>query len=322
MVNLAHSYTKLGRLAEAVKLNEETLALCKSKLGARHPVTLENMFGLAESYYALARHSEALKLHEETLALREAEFGDSHLKTLESMSALADSYDAVGRHADAQRLYEKALALQKVKLGVDHPDTLASMNGLAESYHALGRHADALKLREETLARRKAKLGPDHPDTLLSMGCLAESLIAAHRGADAVQAVDACLQLAAGKDIDPNLLRRVINLRLRQFEQAHDPVGCRQTAAIWENLKRTDANSLYQAADLRAVAGSVLRSAVKSPSAAKRADTEFDLAMSWLNQAVVAGYTGAANMKTDKDLDALRDRDDFKKLLSKLAAKP
>jgi tetratricopeptide (TPR) repeat protein len=263
-----------------------------------------------------------LKLREETLALRKSELGEGNLKTLESMSALAESYDAVGRHADAQALHEKTLALQKVKLSVDHPDTLASMNGLAESYYALGRHADALKLREETLAFRKAKLGPEHPDTLLSMGCLADSLVGAHRGADAVREVDACLQLAAGRDIDPNLLRRVINLRLRYFEQAKDPVGCRQTAAIWENLKRTDADSLYQAAVLRVVAGSVLRSADKSPSAAQRADTEFDLAMAWLNQAVAAGYKGVANMKTDKDLDALRDRDDFKKLLSKLEAKP
>jgi hypothetical protein len=32
-------------------------------------------------------------------------------------------------------------------------------------------------------------------------------------------------------------------------------------------------------------------------------------------------YTDAAHMKQDKDLDALRDRDDFKKLLAELEAK-
>ena len=40
MNNLAISYAGLGRHAEALKLNEETLALMKAKLGPDHPDTL------------------------------------------------------------------------------------------------------------------------------------------------------------------------------------------------------------------------------------------------------------------------------------------
>jgi hypothetical protein len=39
-----------------------------------------------------------------------------------------------------------------------------------------------------------------------------------------------------------------------------------------------------------------------------------------LRQAVAAGYKDAAHMKKDPDLDALRDRDDFKALLKELEA--
>ena len=46
-----------------------------------------------------------------------------------------------------------------------------------------------------------------------------------------------------------------------------------------------------------------------------------DLAMDWLQQAVAAGYKDIAHMKKDTDLDPLRDREDFKKLIAELEAK-
>jgi tetratricopeptide (TPR) repeat protein len=46
-----------------------------------------------------------------------------------------------------------------------------------------------------------------------------------------------------------------------------------------------------------------------------------DLAMEWLRKAVAAGYKDLAVMKKDTDLDVLRKRDDFKKLLAGLEPK-
>jgi hypothetical protein len=46
-----------------------------------------------------------------------------------------------------------------------------------------------------------------------------------------------------------------------------------------------------------------------------------DRAMVLLHQAVKAGYTDAAHLKEDTDLDPLRGRDDFKKLLQELGKK-
>jgi len=244
--------------------------------------------------------------------------GPDHPDTLTSMNNLANSYTALGRHADALKLREETLTLLKAKLGPDHPDTLTSMNNLATSYAALGRHADALKLREETLTLRKAKLGPDHPDTLRSMWGVAESLMKLERGTEAVPIIDDCVQRAAGKVIDPPLFPFVMALRLRHFEKAKDPAGCRQTAEMWEKLNRADADSLYNAACWRAVTAAVLRAADPSPAGAKQADAEAEQAMAWLKQAVAAGYKKAAHMEKDKDLDALRDREDFKKLLLEL----
>ena len=57
---------------------------------------------------------------------------------------------------------------------------------------------------------------------------------------------------------------------------------------------------------------------VKAQDDSKQAD----LAMNWLRQAVAAGYKNVAHMKKDTDLDPLREREDFKKLLAELEAKP
>jgi tetratricopeptide (TPR) repeat protein len=276
------------------------------------------MNNLANSYAALRRHEEALKLREETLTRRQARLGPDHPDTLVSRNNLATSYAALGRHADALKLREETLTLMKAKLGPNHPGTLWSMNSLSLSYEALGRYADALKLREETLTGRKDRLGPDHPDTLLSMWGLAEILVKLERGAEAVPVIDECVHRAAGKVVNPGLLAGLINLRLRHFQKRTDAAGCRQTAERWENLQRTDAASLYNAACLRAVAAAVFRAADRSPEGGKQADSEADRAMAWLQQAVAAGYNNAAQVLRDRDLDALRDRADFPKLVTML----
>jgi serine/threonine protein kinase/tetratricopeptide (TPR) repeat protein len=319
MHNLAVGYHAAGRHAEALKLREETLALRQAKLGPDHPDTLASKDDLANSYAALGRHADACTLHEEALTLRKAALGPEHPDTLRSMNNLAASYHRLGRYADAAELHGQALALAKSKLGPDHPATLMSMYNLAVSYHALGRYAEALKLREETLALRKAKLGPDHPHTLRSMWVLAESLAKLDRGAEAVPIIDECVRRAAGKDYCPrDLLPGVLILRLRYFEKAGDATGCRQTAEMWEGLKRGDAVSLYDSACMRAVTAAVLRAADRSPEGGGRADAEADRAVAWLKLAVAAGYKNAAHLRRDSDLDPVRHRADFAELVTTL----
>jgi tetratricopeptide (TPR) repeat protein len=278
------------------------------------------MHNLARSYHALGRYIEALKLNEETLALRQARLGPNHPDTLMSMHNLARSYHALGRYSEALKLHEETLAKRKAKLPPDHPDTFKSMHNVANCYHALGRDADALKLHEETLAQRMAKFGPDHRETLRSTWGVAESLVALGRGTEAVPIIDECVRRAAGKPCcQRDLLPGVMGVRLRHFEKTGDAAGCRQTAEMWESLKRTDADSLYHAARMRAVTAAVLRGTdLKSVLLAKQADAEAERAMAWLKQAVAAGYKNAAHVKQDKDLDALRDRADLTKLLTML----
>ncbi|MFO0841682.1 MAG: tetratricopeptide repeat protein [Gemmataceae bacterium] len=235
------------------------------------------------------------------------------------MAALAHSYQAQGRRPEALKLGEQALALCKEKLGPDHPKTLAIMSNLAVSCHALGRRPEALRLHEQALALRKEKLGPDHPDTLDSVRRVIESLLALKRPDEAQLLIDEGLRLAdqavtKGKTPDPRLKPALIVHRLGIYLDRKDAEGYRQSVEMFEKLGRADAPRLYDAACYRAVLAGM-----RSGDAAK---AEADRAMAWLTRAVAAGYKDRAHMEKDSDLDALRSREDFRKLLTGLPPKP
>jgi tetratricopeptide (TPR) repeat protein len=318
MHNLACGYAALGRHADAARLHEQALTRMKARLGPDHPVTLMGRNSLAYCYASLGRPSEAMALFQEALTVQQAKLGPDHPKTLASMNNLACGYEALGRHADALRVREQTLQLQQAKLGPDHPETLMSMHNLANSYAALGRHADDLGLRQQALPRMRAKLGPDHPTTLLNLRGVAISLVKLDRGAEAVPVIDEFVRREVATRAHPSLIPAVLDLRLRHFERAEDGPGCRQTAEMWENLKRTDADSLYDAACMRAVTAAVLRKADQSPVGAEHAGAEADRAMAWLRQAATAGYRDAAHLTKDQDLSALHDRADFEQFVTDL----
>jgi serine/threonine protein kinase/tetratricopeptide (TPR) repeat protein len=321
MNSVANAYRNLGQHENARKLYEETLALRKAKLGPDHPDTLASMNNLAVNYTALNRHAEALQLNEETLGLKKAKLGPDHPDTLITMINLAVNYSALGRFEDALKIREETTALLKAKLGAKHPDTLLSMHNLANSYASCHRLGDALNLHEETLALRQKELGIDHPDTLVSMAAVANALAEVDRGAEAITIVDDCLRLAVGKDVDPRLFPTVFETRLRYFAKIKDTAGCRTTCERWEQLHRADANSLYFTACCHAITAAVIRVGDKSDVPTEQANAEADRAMDWLRQALAAGYRDVTNLKQDADLDALREREDFKKLSHELEAK-
>ncbi len=149
---------------------------------------------------------------------------------------------------------------------------------------------------------------------------VAANLMKLDRSAEAVPLIDECLERAAKLKVQPNLLG-LADLRLKYFAKRKDSLGCRTTAELWEKLKRTDGGSLYSAACYRAVTARVLRETDMSPDALKQADAEADQAMVWLRQAIAAGHANLKNLGQDTDLDALRDRADFQRLIGELKAR-
>ncbi len=71
MHSLAISYYELGRYADALKLNQEMLALRKAKLGPNDPDTALTMYGVAKSLVAVHRGAEAVPVIREATAIWE-----------------------------------------------------------------------------------------------------------------------------------------------------------------------------------------------------------------------------------------------------------
>ena len=144
--NLAAGYRALGRVAEAVALDEETLRVEERVLGPEHPDTLSSRNNLAVGYGALGRAAEAVALDEETLRVMERVLGPEHPHTLTSRNNLACGYSDLGRVAEAVALWEETLRVRERVLGAEHPDTLTSRNNLAGGYRAVGREEEAGRL--------------------------------------------------------------------------------------------------------------------------------------------------------------------------------
>ncbi|HEY7088121.1 MAG TPA: tetratricopeptide repeat protein, partial [Tepidisphaeraceae bacterium] len=320
MNHVARSYSLQGRYRDACKLFEELLPLSRAKLGPEDETTLAVLNNLGKCYFDLGEYDKAMPIEKETVALKKAKYGPADRSTLLSMVNLANVYHKLEQYDQALRIRLETWELQKTNLGPDDYGTLMTAHNIGNNYRKLDRNTDALLIDQETLKRRRETLGRDHPDTLSTLWSVANDLTNLDRSAEAVPLLDECLQLSVGKFVHSNFAD-VADFRLRHFEKARNVQECRITAELWEKQQRTDVKSLYEAAVCRAVTAAVLLSTDQSPEAAIKARDEDDQAMAWLHKAVAAGYTDVDTLNKSKDLDTLREREDFKKLLADVEAK-
>jgi tetratricopeptide (TPR) repeat protein len=324
MHNLANSYHELGLNAEALKLREETLKLRTSKLGPHDPDTLASMSTLAFSYYMIGENAKSLSLQEKTQVLCKSKLGPDHPTTLWSMGSLSSIYNRLGRYSEALKLRKEILELRRAKVGLEHPDALHAMYSVALCHELLHQYKDAFDLFDKTLQGRKAKLGPRHPNTLLSMWGKATCLLKLGRGDEALGIIDTYVKLAPETWPQwPNILE-LLELRLHHFAKKRDAMGCQKTAEMWEKLKYDEKLKLtgkapfIKAAVMRAVTAAVY---IQDPNIAaadriRLAKREADQAMAWLQRSDSKRLLESGDMML-KELEVLRDREDFKKLLKK-----
>ena len=184
--SLAAAYLAAGRMAEAIPLFEQILAVRQRMLGPDDLETLISQNNLASAYQDAGRTAEAIRLYELNLQTRERLLGPDHPSTLNSRGNLAAAYRVGDRVAEAIPLLEQTLADRERVLGSDHPDTQATRKKLATAYQDAGRAAEAAPLLEQTLANRKRILRSAHPDTQTSRRNLAKADPAVDRVAEAI----------------------------------------------------------------------------------------------------------------------------------------
>jgi serine/threonine protein kinase/tetratricopeptide (TPR) repeat protein len=348
------SYLNLGNLLEGDpdQRDKAEAAFCKAldiqeKLADDFPTVPQYRHDLATIHSA---HG-ILMVHMRKVRQAEAAFSRA-LRIWEKLAAafptvpdyrqgLATSHDHLGnvlsgqgKNDEAEAAYRQALDI-KEQLVADFPNVPVhglSLGGACCNFGILMQETSqpeaALAWFQKAISRLEAVL-VEEPQLVQAREFLcnshsarAQALDDLDRHAEAARDWERALELDDGGDRE-FLRLHLAESRLRWFREEKDVAGCLAAVAEYESLEPTGAAGLYNAACLRAICAAVIPRDPKKPTAdaAQVAMEQADLAMAWLHRAVAAGFNDAEHITQDSDLDALRGREDFKKLLAELQAK-
>jgi serine/threonine protein kinase len=363
---LAGSYTNLGnvlkdtdRLNEAVTAYQDAIATGK-QLAADFPACPEYRHDLGVSHNNLgqlfrliSRPMEAETAYQEAIALQSplaAEFPNRP----EFRSALARChsdlgvlYRATGRAKEAETGYQDALAIRR-QLALDFPTRPELRRDLGQSHNNLGNlFRDTGRMREAEVAYQdalaiKRKLAtdfPNQPDLRNEFAGTCGNLAALRLRQRDFQSAIALLEEAMphheavlqGNPRNPTFqqfYRNNLAALVRTSAGLGDQAAAQQAAEKLRNVGGNPSGNAYIAACALALCIPIVEGDRQASQEARADQSRFygDEAMKMLRDAVARGFKDAAQMKKDRNLDPLRERQDFRKLLGELetakAAKP
>jgi eukaryotic-like serine/threonine-protein kinase len=327
----ATAYNNLSKaLVDKNKL-DEAIAVC------RKAIELEPKFALA--YYNLGVVLDKQGKLDETIA--------AYRKAIELDAKLDNAYNNLGIALEEQNKLNEAITLYRKAIEIDPKSThIHNRLGIALSHQnkldeAIAAFRKAIELDPKNLEahnnlgvnlfkqnkldeasecfRKGVELNPN-ANTYTNLGL---ALNRQNKLDEAIAAFRKAVELDPKYILARNNLGFALGKKAQQLRDRKNAVGCLAVAAEYEAQKPTDADAVYDAASIRALCAAAILKDPKTPAvdAARLAEEQADLAMDWLRRAVAAGYKNSSHMKQDKDLDVLRDRDEFKKLIADLEAK-
>jgi serine/threonine protein kinase len=303
--NLGLLLAKMDRSKEAEAAYHDALDLQK-QLAADYPAVPQHRWDLARTHSNLGillvqtgRPKDAGAAWRDALVLQKQLVQDFpgvpqyRLELARTHNNLGNLFKETGRPREAEAAYADALALYKA-LAADFPGVpdyqsslVTTLDNLAELLRRRKDYAAARQLLEQARPRIQAALdaNPRHPD---------------YRAAF----------------YENRLLLAATLLDLG------DHAGAATAAADLARVAADPAGDAYKAAGFLSRCIPLAEKDAKLPAAKRKelAQSYADLALEALRQAVAKGYKDAANLKKDTDLDPLRGRGDFQKLLAEVEA--
>jgi tetratricopeptide (TPR) repeat protein len=305
---LHFAYNNLGSALRAQKKPDEAIT-CYQKA-----IELDPRY--APAYHNLGAVLHAQKKPDEAIAF--------FRKAIEIDPKNTAAYNRLGAALRDLKKLDEAVTCFRKAIEID-PKNVIAFDNLGTLL------CDELKEYDQAVAcfRTAIKLEPDNAN---NHGNLGAALLNQGKLDDGIAACRKALEIDPKHPLSDRNIRtamvekaRSLAEKVRQFRVMKNAAGCLAVAAEYEDLKLTDtAGKLYNAACIRALCVSAIQEDPKTPAAdaARLAREQADLAMAWLHKAVASGYKDVRQMKQDKDLDVLRDREDFKKLVADLESRP
>jgi serine/threonine protein kinase/tetratricopeptide (TPR) repeat protein len=335
--NLGTLLNDLGKHSEAEGEHRQAITI-REKLTADFPAAPEYRFDLAESHNNLGivlrgqgKRSEAEGEYRQAITIQEKLAADFP-RVPEYRNDLAGSHNnlgdlllQLGQRSEAEKQLRQAVVVRD-KLVADFPtvpDYQVNLAGsLSDLAGLLGKSSEAERVSRMALTISE-KLAADFPTVPNYRRKLARShtvlgILLRNLGKSSEEEEENRKALAVQEKLAadyPDVPRYRYDLGTSRALRAGALINASQVtegiAEIAELAKSSDWNweNWYNFACVYAVASG------KSP---QKKQAYGDLAMELLNKAVKAGLRDPVQIKQDDDLSALRDRDDFKRLIAKL----
>jgi tetratricopeptide (TPR) repeat protein len=190
LYNMAVVVEKTGRLAEALRLFEESLAICE-RLG-HLPGKAAALMGIAAVYFHRGETSQALQRYGQCLAVKR-ELGDEPGEA-SVLNNLGNVHLWLGETDEAIRLLEEALRLRK-RLG-DAPGEASTLDNIAAVYSSRGERQAALSRLQDSCLISK-RLG-DRPSLARALSNMGQVLLEEGRRPEASERFHEALSICEG----------------------------------------------------------------------------------------------------------------------------
>jgi serine/threonine protein kinase/Tfp pilus assembly protein PilF len=226
----------------------------------------------------------------QALAMARGVVRDDHPWLALVLHELAFTLQHHNKDGEAERYYRECLRIAQV-YGLDHPKTTILLGNFCPLLKSLGKKAEAEQLLDEALQLRQKRYPPNHY-TIAEIRLIQSALL---EGPDTLARRKQLLREALASYCQtPGPARKNLSACLREMETCFGP------------------------AELVDAAVDLARSAARREEKPDERDAYAKLAVTTLRRALTAGFKDAQRLARDKDLDGLRQRDDFQKLVETL----
>jgi tetratricopeptide (TPR) repeat protein len=343
-----------GKPPEALEAFRKALAI-QQQLADANPAIPAYQSDLALSHNNIGtvllrsgKPEKAVAEWRQALAINQ-KLADAHPAVADFQSAVAgtrnnigDLLSQTGKLAEALQEHQKALAIRQKRADANpavtdfQSDLAASHSSIGYLLSQMGESAEALRAHQRALAIRQ-KLADANPAVSKFHRALAQTnnligrlLARQQRFTDAFAAIDAGLAIRRKlTEADPKNTEYPTDLGyshayrgwalVRAGQPSTAATDLRQAVELWAKAKAPNTETRFERSRALALLAGLAAEA-KSGVTAAEAAAFADQAVAALRDAVEAGWGQYDELK-EPDFDALRGRDDFKKLLTEVEAK-